>query len=61
MQRQFLILSSADQAALDTLVMQSQRATGIDQVAAGQGFALLCVSYPTADCVIKANAEELLS
>ena len=27
----------------------------------GQGFALLCVSYPTADCVIKANAEELLS
>ncbi len=41
MQRQFLILSSADQAALDTLVMQSQRATGIDQVAAGQGFAIL--------------------
>jgi ferredoxin len=30
-----------------------------DQI--GQGFALLCVSYPTADCVIKANAEELLS
>ena len=30
-----------------------------DQI--GQGFALLCVSYPAADCVIKANAEELLS
>ena len=30
-----------------------------DQI--GQVFALLCVSYPTADCVIKANAEELLS
>ena len=30
-----------------------------DQI--GQGFALLCVSYPTADCVIKCNAEELLS
>ena len=30
-----------------------------DQI--GQGFALLCVSYPTADCVIKANAEEMLS
>ena len=30
-----------------------------DQI--GQGFALLCVSYPTADCVINAKAEELLS
>lgn len=27
-----------------------------DQVA--QGFALLCVSYPTSDCTIRANAEE---
>ena len=30
-----------------------------DQI--GQGFALLCVSYPTADCVIKANVEEDLN
>ena len=30
-----------------------------DQMA--QGFALLCVSYPTADCVIRANAEEELN
>ena len=30
-----------------------------DQI--GQGFALLCVSYPTSNCVIKANAEEHLS
>lgn len=30
-----------------------------DQI--GQGFALLCVSYPTADCSIKANAEDDLS
>jgi ferredoxin len=27
-----------------------------DQI--GQGFALLCVSYPTSDCSIKANAED---
>ena len=33
----------------------------LDDAQIGQGFALLCVSYPTADCVIKANAEELLS
>ena len=33
----------------------------LDDDEIGQGFALLCVSYPTADCVIKANAEELLS
>ena len=30
-----------------------------DQIA--QGFALLCVSYPTSDCTIKANAEDDLS
>ena len=33
----------------------------LDDDQMGQGFALLCVSYPTADCVIKPNAEELLS
>ena len=33
----------------------------LDEDQMGQGFALLCVSYPAADCVIKANAEELLS
>ena len=27
----------------------------------GQGFALLCVSYPTADCIISANAEDALT
>ena len=30
-----------------------------DQIA--QGFALLCVSYPTSACTIKANAEDDLS
>ncbi|MAR06852.1 MAG: ferredoxin [Cyanobium sp. NAT70] len=30
-----------------------------DQIS--QGFALLCVSYPTADCVIEANAEDALT
>ena len=30
-----------------------------DQI--GQGFALLCVSYPAADCSIKANAEDDLN
>ena len=33
----------------------------LDDEQMGQRFALLCVSYPTADCVIKANAEEHLS
>ena len=33
----------------------------LDEDQMGQGFALLCVSYPTADCVIKVNAEEHLS
>lgn len=33
----------------------------LDEDQMGQGFALLCVSYPTADCVIKTNAEEHLS
>ena len=29
-----------------------------DQLA--EGFALLCVSYPTSDCVVQAEAEEML-
>ena len=33
----------------------------LDDEQMGQGYALLCVSYPTADCVIKGNAEEHLS
>ena len=33
----------------------------LDDDQMGQGFALLCVSYPTGDCTIKANAEEDLS
>ena len=33
----------------------------LDDDQMGQGFALLCVSYPTSACTIKANAEEDLS
>ena len=33
----------------------------LDDDQMGQGFALLCVSYPTSDCTIQANAEDALS
>ena len=33
----------------------------LDDDQMSQGFAILCVSYPTSDCTIKANAEEDLS
>lgn len=29
----------------------------LDEDQMGQGFALICVSYPTADCVIKTHEE----
>lgn len=41
MLRQYLILWSADPAALDGLVMQSQGTTGLHQAVAEQGFAIL--------------------
>ena len=36
-------------------------AMGVKEDLRKDGFALLCVSYPTSDCTIKANAEEDLS
>ena len=32
----------------------------LDDDPIAEGFALLCVSYPTSDCVVQAEAEELL-
>jgi ferredoxin len=33
----------------------------LDDEQMAQGYALLCVSYPTADCTIKSNVEEELA
>ena len=33
----------------------------LDDEQMAQGYALLCVSYPTSDCTIKSNAAEVIS